>query len=85
MPPGLMAGLARIALSRGDPIWIYLTCHDGLAACRGLLDHCAPAPQERAALLGDEERRTGIVSRQRTHQSRHRRRLGGGSRSIGLT
>jgi hypothetical protein len=55
----LMAGLARIALSRGDPIWIYLTCHDGLAACRGVLDHCAPAPQDRAALLGDEERRSG--------------------------
>ena len=59
------------------------TRRSGLAACRGVLDHCPPAPQ--GTRCAARRRGAGIVSRQRTHQSRRRRRLGGGTRSVGLT
>ncbi len=110
MPPEPIAGLARIALARGDvegamatiaevvahfdaggsvdgtedPIWIYLTCHEVLAAAGSpraaeFLDRAHALLSERAAPLGDAERAT--LPRQRADQSRRRRRVGGGRRA----
>ncbi len=93
MPPEPIAGLARIALSRGDvegtvktigevvthfdvggavdgtedPIWIYLTCHDVLAAegsprAGEFLTIAHRLLRERAALLGDEERASFLAN-----------------------
>jgi len=93
MPPEPMAGLARIALARGDvegaittigeviahfdagasvegtedPIWIYLTCHDVLAAkgaprAAEFLTIAHRLLTERAALLGDEERASFLAN-----------------------
>ena len=86
-PPEPIAGLARIALARGDlegamttigevlahfdagssvdgtedPIWIYLTCQQVLAAAASaraaeFLDRAHALLSERAAALGDDER-----------------------------
>ena len=93
MPPEPIAGLARIALARGDvegamtmigevvahfdaggsvdgtedPIWVYLTCHDVLAAAGSprageFLTIAHQLVRERAALLGDEERASFLGS-----------------------
>ncbi len=93
MPPEPIAGLARIALARGDiegamtaigeviahvdgggsidgtedPLWIYLTCHDVLAAAGSpraweFLTTAHGLLRERAALLGDEERATFLAN-----------------------
>jgi len=93
MPPEPIAGLARIALARGDidgamktigeviahfdaggsvdgtedPIWIYLTCHQVLAAAGSpraaeFLDRAHALLSERAASLGDAERASFLAN-----------------------
>jgi len=93
MPPEPIAGLARIALARGDvegamttisevvahfdgggsvdgtedPIWIYLTCHQVLAATGSpraaeFLDRAHALLSERAAPLGDAERASFLAN-----------------------
>jgi tetratricopeptide (TPR) repeat protein len=93
MPPEPIAGLARIALARGDadaaattiaeaivhfdaggsvdgtedPIWIYLTCHQVLAATGSpraaeFLDRAHALLSERAAPLGDGERASFLAN-----------------------
>jgi len=93
MPPEPIAGLARIALSRGDvdgatatigeviahfdaggsvdgtedPIWIYLTCHQVLAAKNSpraaeFLERAHTLLSERAALLDDAERASFLAN-----------------------
>ena len=93
MPPEPIAGLARIALARGDvegamatiaevvahvdaggsvdgtedPLWIYLTCHEVLAAqgsprAGEFLTLAHRLLDERAALLGDEERASFLAN-----------------------
>jgi hypothetical protein len=59
--------------------------HDELAACGDFLTIAHRLLRTALRCLATRSGGAGIVSRQRTHQSRHRRRLGGGSRSIGLT
>jgi hypothetical protein len=93
MPPEPIAGLARIALARGDlegamttigevvahfdaggsvdgtedPIWIYLTCHQVLAAAGSpraaeFLDRAHALLSERAEPLGDAERASFLAN-----------------------
>ena len=93
MPPEPTAGLARIALARGDidgamktigeviahfdaggsvdgtedPIWIYLTCHQVLAAKNSpraaeFLERAHTLLSERAALLDDAERASFLAN-----------------------
>jgi hypothetical protein len=93
MPPEPIAGLARIALARGDadaatttiaeviahfdaggsvdgtedPVWIYLTCHEVLAATGSpraaeFLDRAHALLSERAAPLGDGERASFLAN-----------------------
>ena len=93
MPPEPIAGLARVALARGDvegamatiaevvahfdgggsvdgtedPLWIYLTCHEVLAAAGSpraaeFLDRAHDLLSERAAPLGDAERASFLAN-----------------------
>ena len=104
MPPEPIAGLARVALARGDvagamatiaevvahfdsggsvdgtedPLWIYLTCHEVLAAAadtaRGRVPGTLPPASQRARRAA-RRGRTSDVPRQRAVASRDRRRL----------
>ena len=93
MPPEPIAGLARVALARGDvegamatiaevvahfdgggsvdgtedPLWIYLTCHEVLAAAGSpraaeFLDRAHDLLSERSAPLGDAERASFLAN-----------------------
>ncbi|HEV7575851.1 MAG TPA: adenylate/guanylate cyclase domain-containing protein [Caldimonas sp.] len=93
MPPEPIAGLARVALARGDvdaattaiaevlahfdgggsvdgtedPLWIYLTCHDVLAASRSpraaeFLQRAQALLDERAGPLGEAERESFLAN-----------------------